>query len=65
MRSKNERVDKRFAEEMKNIMRTRIERGLAKLKMQDISMPESTRLIMSTPSWVKVKDEAKKLPKKK
>jgi len=65
MRSKNERVDKRFAEEMKNIMRTRIERGLAKLKMQDISMPESTRLIMSTPSWSKVKEEAKKLPKKK
>lgn len=59
-----ERTDKKFSQEMRKIMQERFTKGLAKFNRRELSFSESTRLLMRTPSWNKVVQELKTLPKK-
>jgi hypothetical protein len=59
-----ERIDITFSKNMKECMKVRLENDLAKFNSREISMAEATRLAMRTPSWQKVMQELKTLPKK-
>jgi hypothetical protein len=63
--SKNARLDKEFANQVKEIMRIRFSKGFIKFNnMRELGFAEGTRLILRTPSWPKVVEELKTMPKK-
>ena len=59
------RVDKDWDRTVRDIMKTRYDKGLAKFKMDEISPAEFTRLSMRAPSWPRLVDELKSLPKRR
>ena len=59
------RVDKDWEKKAKDIMRERYEKGLAKLNLRELSLPEYTRLQLRCPSWKAVESELRNLPKGK
>jgi len=61
---KPERIDREFAKTMREIMKTRFEKGLAKFSAKELGFAESTRLLMRAPSFKKVIEELKTLPKR-
>jgi len=61
---KPQRVDPGFEKEMRDIMKARFDKGLAKFNVKDLGMPEATRLIRRTENWAKVKEELLTKPKK-
>ena len=61
MATKLVRMDKDVETKLKDIMEDRYRKGLSKLK--EISVPESLRLTLRTPSWPKVEQELRSLPK--
>jgi len=63
--SKIARVDKNFEKKMKDIMKDRYDKKLANLNIRELSVAEATRLVMRTPSWNKVEQELRTLPKRK
>lgn len=62
----HERISKKFFEEMKIVSLERINRKLANpFNRDEISIREMTDLTIRAPSWKKVLEELKTLPKKK
>lgn len=59
------RVDKGWDSAVRSIMKTRYDRGLAKLRLDELSPAEFTRLSMRAPSWPKLVEELKTLPKRR
>lgn len=59
------RVDKNWDSTVRGIMKTRYDKGLAKLKLDELSPAEFTRLSMRAPSWPKLVEEMKTLPKRR
>ena len=58
------RIDKDVEKRLKSIMEYRYKNGLAKLNMRDLSVAESLRLTLRSPSWKEVERELRNLPKK-
>lgn len=46
--NKPERIDPIFSKTMKDLMKIRLNKKLAKMKPVDLGMPEATRLLMKT-----------------
>ena len=61
--SKISRVDLKFDKIGRDIMRERYDKGLCKLDMKELGLPEMTRLILRAPSWPNVEKELRNLPK--
>lgn len=59
------RVDATWEKKAREIMTTRYNKGLAKLKIEELSPAEFTRLQLRCPSWIKVEEELKNLPKRR
>jgi len=62
--SKSQRVSSEFEREVRKILNARYQNGKAKLNMREMGLPEGTRLILNTPSWHKVVEEAKDMPRR-
>ena len=60
-----ERMDKKVIRKFREIMSERITKGLAQPTPREISIAETTRLMLKCPSWQQVERELKTLPKKK
>lgn len=60
-----QRVDLNFDNKMRDISKERYDKGLCKLSMRELGMPEMTRLILRTPSWPNVEKELRTLPKRR
>lgn len=59
------RIDLKFKELLKEIPRARIQRGIEKkITKERVSTREMTRLMMNTPSFAKVIEELKSMPRK-
>ena len=63
--SKIIRVDRIWEKKAKDIMKERYDKGLAKFNIQEVGLPEFTRLQMRCPSWPLVESELRNLPKGK
>jgi len=59
------RLDPSFTEDMKNIARIRLDKGLAKFNPKELSMAEMTRLLRRTEGYRKSLEELKIKPKKR
>ena len=62
--SKNDRIDIKFRDAMKNVARIRLEKGLAEFKPKDLSVREMTNLLTKTEGFRLSIDELKNKPKK-
>lgn len=58
------RVDPKFYEKGREIMKERAMKGLASFNPRELSMAEYTKLIMRTNSWKGVEAELKSKPKR-
>ena len=58
------RVDKEWIKQAREIMKTRFDKGLANFNLRELGIAEYTRLQMRAPSFKKVIEELKTLPKK-
>jgi len=58
------RVDGNFEKRMRDIMSDRLQKKLARFDLREIGMPEATRLALRCPSWPKVEEELRTLPKR-
>lgn len=63
-RTKIVRVDTEYEKKMREIMKERFNKNLAKFSSKDLGLPEATRLMLRCPSWNQVERELKSLPKK-
>lgn len=63
--SRIERMDKELSRRLRDAMKERYKKGLAKMSQRELSMPEATRLLLRTPSWPNVEQELRCLPKKR
>lgn len=59
------RIDEEFANDAKEIMKLRLEKGLAKFNLKDIGLPEFTRLFRRTNGYKIALEELKVKPKRK
>jgi len=59
------RVDTEWERKMRDIMKDRYNKNLAKLSLEELGLPEATRLTLRCPSWGSVEKELRNLPKKK
>lgn len=64
-KTKLTRVDREWEKRARDIMSDRFHKGLAKCKMEDLGLPEYTRLQLRCPSWKEVERELRTLPKRK
>ncbi len=65
MKDKPLRVDPKFAKLIKEIPRIRVLNGLEReLKKEKLSSRETTRMMVNTPSFAKVLEELKTMPRK-
>jgi len=62
--NKPQRLDPRFQNDMKNIMRERLSKGLAKFNSRDLGFAEATRLVTRTESYKKLLEELRTKPKR-
>lgn len=63
MKNKGARVDEEFAKKAQEIMKIRLEKGLAKFNQRELSLREFTNLALKTQSWKGVELELKNKPK--
>ena len=63
MTTKLIRIDVDSEKKLKVIMKARYDNGLAKLNVKDLSPAEALRLQFKCPSWGKVEQELRSLPK--
>ena len=61
---KFERIDMDFSKELREAMNVRLQKGLAKPKMEELSFREATHLVRRTDSWKNVLEELKTKPKR-
>jgi hypothetical protein len=64
MASKPQRIDPEFENDMRNIMKERYNKGLAKFNMRELGLPESTRLLRKTDGYKMSLEELRIKPKK-
>jgi len=60
-----QRIDAEFEKEMRQIAKIRLERNLAQLKPNEVSLAEMTRLLRRTQGYQISLEELKTKPKKK
>ena len=60
-----QKVDMKLVTNARAIMGDRYKNNLAKLNMRELGFTEFTRLVTRTPSWNKVAQELRTIPKKK
>lgn len=63
-KNKTAKLDPKFYYKLREIMDSRYKNGLAKFNPKELGFAEATRLCLRAPSWSKVEEELKKLPKK-
>lgn len=59
-----QRIDADFERDMKQIAKIRLDKGLAKFNMRDLSIAEQTKLLRRTEGYRKSLDELKVKPKR-
>ena len=59
------RVDEEWEKRMRDIMKERVNKNLAKLKPGEVSLREATSLMLKAPSWSNVELELRNLPKRR
>lgn len=59
------RIDPKFLEDMKLTAKIRLDRGLAKLNMRELSLAEMTRLATRTDSYPNLLEELRTKPKRR
>ena len=59
------RVDVETEKVIKDLMKARLQSGLAKFTPRELSFAEGLRLSLRCPSWSKVEQELKTLPKRR
>lgn len=67
MRRKNtkpQRIDAEFERDMKEVAKVRLNKGLAKLNVRDLSMSEMTKLLRRTQGYQISMNELKNKPKR-
>jgi len=57
------RMDIDSEKRLRDIMKARYEKGLAKFKISELSVAEAMRLQFRCPSWINVENELRTMPK--